>query len=129
MEKIFLVKGFTADCNDTYLVSSVYSNLDAAKDFVKQLVKECYDYLDDEFINSNPVINTEERPFNESIIMRKKISVTMDLSDERSRDIFKYNMIGSLQINEESYRNMNISASSITFNLLDLSILLMNVDD
>ena len=127
--KVFLVKGFTSDSNDTFLVSGVYSKLDAAKDFIEQLVDECNEYIDDEFIDCNPVITTEEKPFANSVIMRKTISVTMDNIDSRGIDIFKYNMIGSLQISEESYKKMKISASSITFNLLDLSILRMDVDD
>lgn len=127
--KVFLVKGFTADANDTFLVSGVYSKLDAAKDFVEQLVGECNEYIDDEFIDCNPVITTEEKPFANSVIMRKTVKVTMDFVDYRSIDIFKYNMIGSLQIDEESYKKMKISASSITFNLLDLTIMLMDVDD
>lgn len=127
--KVFLVKGFTADANDTFMVSGVYSKLDDAKDFVEQLVEECNEYIDDEFINCNPVITTEEKPFANSVIMRKIVKVTMDFVDSRSIDIFKYNMIGSLQIDEESYKKMKISASSITFNLLDLTIMLMDVDD
>lgn len=127
--KVFLVKGFTSDSNETFLVSGVYSKLDAAKDFVEQLVEECNEYIDDEFIDCNPIIKTEEKPFSNSVIMRKTISVTMDDIDSRGIDIFKYNMIGSLQIDEESYKKMKISASSITFNLLDLTIILMDVDD
>lgn len=127
--KVFLVKGFTSDSNETFLVSGVYSKLDAAKDFVEQLVEECNEYIDDEFIDCNPIIKTEEKPFSNSVIMRKTISVTMDDIDSRGIDIFKYNMIGSLQIDEESYKKMKISTSSITFNLLDLTIMLMDVDD
>lgn len=127
--KVFLVKGFTSDSNETFLVSGVYSKLDAAKDYVEQLVKECYEYIDGEFIDCNPVITTEEKPFANSVIMRKTVKVTMDFVDYRSIDIFKYNMIGSLQIDEESYKKMKISASSITFNLLDLTIMIMDVDD
>lgn len=127
--KVFLVKGFTSDSNETFLVGGVYSKLDAAKDFIEQLVEECNEYIDDEFIDCNPIIKTEEKPFANSVIMRKTISVTMSNMDNRSIDIFKYNMIGSLQIDEESYKNLKISASSITFNLLDLTIMLMDVDD
>ena len=126
--KVFLVKGFTADCNDTYLVSGVYSNLNAAKRLVNQLVDECKDYIDDEFIECNPIINTEER-YSNNLLIHKTISVTMDFKDERNMSIFKYNMIGSLQISEDSYRSMKVSANCITFNLLDLKILLTNVID
>ena len=129
MDKVFLVRGFNTDYNDVYFVGEVFQNIDSAKDYVEQLTKECYKNLDKYFSDSYVVDKTEIFRHPTRILTRRTISVSLNTKDDTKMSMFKYNMLGQLQIKEPYYKNLELKSGYLEYNALDLSIILKDVND
>lgn len=129
MDKVFLVKGFNTDYTDNYLVGEVFSNINSAKDYIERLTKECYENLDENFNDSQIVEKTETFRHSTGIVIRRRISVSLNAKDDKKIKMFKYNMLGQLQIEEPYYKNLELKSDYLVFNALDLSIIIKYVND
>ena len=129
MDKVFLVKGFNTDYTDNYLVGEVFANLNSAKDYIERLTKECYENLDENFSDSRIVDKVETFIHSTGIVMRRRISVSLNAKDDKKIKMFKYNMLGQLQIEEPYYKNLELKSDYLVFNALDLSIIIKYVND